>query len=439
MKPDASQDFAVQVVQRLVDAGFEALWAGGCVRDLLLGRTPQDYDVATSARPDQVREIFGHRRTLAVGESFGVIVVLGPRQAGQVEVATFRTDGDYLDGRRPESVTYCTALEDAKRRDFTINGMFYDPLQERVLDFVGGERDLAAGVIRAIGHPEARIREDKLRMLRAVRFAATFEFQLEEATAAAIQSMAAQISVVSAERIGSEIRRMLVHEHRDRALQLMREVHLLPEILPELQAVANDGDAWNRLLLRMRHLGTADFPVALASAFAAAGEAAALEPSRAAEMLEAAGRRLRCSNRDIADAAWLVRNQHAIRNASDLSLARLKRILAEPLAADLLLFDRADRQSRQLETTDADFCQDFLSRHSPDEINPPPLLTGRMLISQGHTPGPSFKQVLDAVRDAQLNRQISTPEEAVLLAEQHLRQLTDSAAPVTDGQSQHSP
>ncbi len=236
------REFAIEIVRKLRAAGYEALMAGGCVRDLLLGREPQDYDVATTARPEQVRTLFGHRRTLAVGASFGVIVVLPPRgnDAGQVEVATFRTEGPYLDGRRPESVAFCTPEEDAQRRDFTINGMFYDPIETRVLDFVEGEADLAARVIRAIGDPHDRMREDKLRMLRAVRFTATLDFELDEVTAAAVREMADQITVVSAERIAQELRRMLVDAHRRRAVELCDDVGLLAVILPELAVESSD-------------------------------------------------------------------------------------------------------------------------------------------------------------------------------------------------------
>lgn len=419
MTPDAQLEFATQVVQRLVDAGYEALWAGGCVRDHLLGRTPKDYDVATNARPDQVRELFGRRRTLAVGESFGVIVVLGPKAAGQVEVATFRNDGDYLDGRRPDSVTFSTPFEDAKRRDFTINGMFFDPLADRVLDFVGGERDLAAGVIRAIGDPAARMQEDKLRMLRAVRFAATFEFHLDEDTASAVRSMAPQIDAVSTERIAAELRRMLGHEHRDRALQLSADVDLLPEIVPELNPVMENTDAWARLLQHLRLLGNTDFPVALAAVLATITDRQ-LNESLSGQQVEIIGKRLRLSNREISDAGWILAHRETLQDASSLSLAQLKRLLAQPLAAALIQFDRADQESRDLEPVDSDFCTDFLSRHSDDEINPSPLLSGRMLIARGHTPGPRFKDVLDSVRDAQLNLQIATEAEALALAERLL-------------------
>src|SRR5690606_34637150 len=230
--------FATDVVRQLTDAGYVALWAGGCVRDLMLGRAPQDYDVATNARPEQVREVFGRRRTHAVGESFGVILVLeSGRKGRQVEVATFRTEGVYSDGRRPDSVEFCTPEEDARRRDFTINGMFFDPLHERVLDYVGGEADLGQGIVRAIGDAHDRMSEDKLRMLRAVRFTATFDFHLDETTAAAIRSMAGEIRVVSWERITQELQKMLVDQHRERAIRLCHDLGLLGIILPELRDI----------------------------------------------------------------------------------------------------------------------------------------------------------------------------------------------------------
>src|SRR5262249_10299637 len=221
------REFALEVAKKLREAGFEALWAGGCVRDELLGLTPKDYDVATSATPDQIRDLFGRRRTLPIGASFGVITVLGPRAAGQIEVATFRTDAAYSDGRHPDSVTFTTAEHDAQRRDFTINGLFFDPIAEKVVDYVGGQADLERHVLRAIGDPRLRFGEDKLRMLRAVRFAAAFNFAIDRQTLDAIQEMAPEISNVSAERIGAEIRRMLTDRSRAAAFALLRETKLL--------------------------------------------------------------------------------------------------------------------------------------------------------------------------------------------------------------------
>src|SRR5712691_10849232 len=234
LDPVLQREFAVEVVRRLKDAGYTALWAGDCVRDHLLGKTPKDYDVATNATPEQVRRVFSKRKTLDVGASFGVIIVVGPKRAGDVEVATFRSDLGYSDGRRPDAVRFSTPEEDAQRRDFTINGMFYDPVEQRVLDFVGGERDLADGIVRAIGDPHDRMREDKLRLLRAVRFTAAFEFQLDPVTKAAVTEMASQIHIVSAERIAAELRRMLTDRHRNSAIELADEVGLLREILPEV-------------------------------------------------------------------------------------------------------------------------------------------------------------------------------------------------------------
>ena len=195
--PAASRGFAAEIVRRLRAAGHEAYWAGGCVRDELLARIPADYDVATAALPEIVRNLFGRKKTLAIGAAFGVITVLGPKPAGQVEVATFRTDADYTDGRHPAGVTFCSAREDAQRRDFTINGMFLDPLSGEVHDFIGGREDLAAGVVRAIGTPAMRFAEDHLRMLRAVRFAAGFDFALEHNTRGAIERMTHLVGCVS--------------------------------------------------------------------------------------------------------------------------------------------------------------------------------------------------------------------------------------------------
>src|SRR5829696_9146494 len=206
---DPRREFATDIVGRLRREGFRALWAGGCVRDLLLGQDPADYDVATDATPEQVMAIFGHR-TVPVGVSFGVVRVRHPR-GGEVEVATFRSDGAYVNGRYPESVVFSSPEQDAARRDFTINGMFYDPFAEQVIDYVGGRADLEARILRAIGDPWARFREDKLRLLRAVRFAARFRLTIDPATRAALRAMAGQIVVVAAERIAQELRRMLVH------------------------------------------------------------------------------------------------------------------------------------------------------------------------------------------------------------------------------------
>ncbi|MDZ4685900.1 MAG: CCA tRNA nucleotidyltransferase [Planctomycetaceae bacterium] len=399
---DAPREFATDIVRRLREAGFVAYFAGGCVRDLLLGRAAKDYDVATSARPEQVRELFGQRKTLAVGESFGVIVVLGPRAAGQVEVATFRTDLEYTDGRRPDRVEFCSPEEDAQRRDFTINGMFYDPVDSRVLDFVGGEHDLAAGVIRAIGDPHARMTEDKLRMLRAVRFTATLEFQLDAATADAIRKMADQLHVVSAERIAQELRKMLVDPHRRRAIELCDDVRLLTVIFPELR----DRTAWERTLAMLSLLPAPAFELAFA----------VLLHMLPAATVHAICRRLKLSNDESNRITWLVGQQNALREAATMSLARVKRLLSHPDRDDLLQLARAALLAAEADLHPMLFCEEFLARTPAAELNPPPLITGDDLIHLGLRPGPRFKELLDTIRDAQLNREIATNDEALALA-----------------------
>ena len=418
---DPNREFACEVVSRLKQAGHQALWAGGCVRDYLLGRVPQDYDVATDARPDEVRQIFGHRRTLAVGASFGVIVVRGSQGAADVEVATFRTEGPYLDGRRPESVTFATPEEDAKRRDFTINGMFFDPVAQQVLDYVGGEHDLGAGLVRAIGDPHDRVREDKLRMLRAVRFAANLDFELDAVTASAIREMADQLTVVSAERITQELRKMLTNEHRARGMRLAQEVALLEIILPELAPLlpaAADETAkaeWERTLNMLHLLQEPSFELAAATLWQALPGQRNL-----AETAAALGQRWRMSNHEIEHVAWLLEHQRRLDDAPHLPLCRLKRLLAQELIEDLLKLMRVERITKELDLGPVIFCEEYLRNTSPEEINPPPLVSGKDLIALGLQPGPEFKELLDAVRDAQLNGEIHTREEALALVRERI-------------------
>jgi poly(A) polymerase len=422
---EQNRQFAVDVVRRLKDAGFTALWAGGCVRDFLLGRTSKDFDVATDARPDDVRNLFGHRRTLAVGASFGVIVVRAPRGVEDVEVATFRTEGPYLDGRRPEHVSFTTPEEDAQRRDFTINGLFYDPIEQQVFDFVDGERDLRAGIVRAIGDPHDRMTEDKLRMLRAVRFAATLEFELDTVTAAAVRNMAAQMLVVSAERIAQELRRMLVDGHRMRAMQLTAEVGLLPVILPEVALLISESDSphWERTLHMLDLLGTSRFELATAVLLhAVRAEGRAADMPAAKQVVHAICRRLKLSNQETDDICWLFKHQLALRDASGLSTAALKRLMSQRLIADLIALFRVETLARGADLTAVVFCEEYLNSTPREEIDPPPLLTGDDLIAHGFHPGPQFKTILDTVRDAQLNGEITTMDQALQLA----RDLTDA-------------
>lgn len=399
---DANRKFAIEVVRKLTDAGHKSLWAGGCVRDFMLNRTPGDFDVATTARPDQVRAIFSHQRTLAVGASFGVIVVLGPGQVSPVEVATFRTEGVYLDGRRPDSVEFCTPEEDARRRDFTINGMFFDPLTEQVHDFVGGMVDLQAGVIRAIGDPAARFDEDKLRMLRAVRFTATLGFRLDEQTALAVTKHAESIKVVSAERIAQELRRMLSHRNRSQAIRLMRDLHLLAEIIPELTAEWSQNPNAERLLAAISHLEDVSFEAAAATLLHGLIQNGAESKQRTGRV-NAICKRLRLSNDEIDRIVWIVDNLDQIEGLRGASQARIKRLLSQPGAAELIAVSAAIRLANEHDTGDVDFAKRVLETTSPVELKPPPIVTGATLRSWGLEPGPSFKVILECMYDRQLN------------------------------------
>jgi len=426
----SQREFATEIVRKLRDAGFLAYFAGGCVRDLLLNRPAKDYDVATSAKPAEVRQLFGQRRTLAVGESFGVIIVLGPKAAGQVEVATFRTDLEYTDGRRPDGVVFCTPDEDAQRRDFTINGMFYDPIDSRVLDYVNGEADLAAGVVRAIRDPHERMREDKLRMLRAVRFAATLDFQLDPVTANAVREMAGEITVVSVERIAQELKKMLVDRHRVRAIALCGELGLLAVILPELFATPASGGhqppEWSHRL----HSISLDHPTRIQGVDTPRSLLALLrEPSFelafAALLLPLSSktvmticRRLKLSNDETDRITWLVEQQHALDQAATLSLAPLKRLLAHRYRDDLLKLTHARLLAADADLHPVLFVEEFLLQTPPEVLNPPPLISGDDLVALGYRPGPRFREWLETVRDAQLNLEIVSRDEALALVRQ---------------------
>jgi len=411
------RDFALDIVRKLRDVGFEALWAGGCVRDQLLGLVPKDYDVATSATPDQIRDVFGRRRTLPIGAAFGVITVLGPRSAGQIEVATFRTDAAYSDGRHPDSVSFTTAEHDAQRRDFTINGLFYDPVADQVVDYVGGQQDLEARIIRAIGDPRLRLAEDKLRMLRAVRFAAAFDFQIEPATLAAIQEMAAEINSVSGERIGMEIRRMLTDPHRAVAIQLLRDVSLLPHVLPEIASLSTaDFDEIKRLLSVLRE---PTLSLALAALLVRLDERTDSEldssplATRHAPLSYSIGRRLKYTNKEIERAAWLLNHLPAMSRAAELPWPQLQRILIHDGARELVELREAIAGSADPALA---FCRERLA-WPPERLNPPALVDGGDLIRHGLEPGPNFAVILEQVRDAQLNGQINSRDEALALVD----------------------
>ncbi len=406
MPTNPQREFALEIVRQLRAAGFEALWAGGCVRDQLLNREPKDFDVATNARPEEIQKLFGQRRTLAIGAAFGVIGVLS-KNIGAVEVATFRSDGAYLDGRHPSSVVFTTAEHDAQRRDFTINGMFFDPLEDRVIDYVGGQTDLAAGVIRAIGDPTARFTEDKLRMLRAVRFATTFDFTIEPATLAAIHNMADEVNVVSAERIGAELTRLFVHPRRSDGLRLLQEAGLLKPLFPELADTASSNTgAWRQILQTLERLESENLSTALAALF--------VDFTDSGQVAAAVGRRFRFSNKEIDLAVWLTRQLPCIAEAEQLPWPRLQRILTHDGARELMALAQAALGSTHVGVVK---CQEFLAL-PVEKLNPPPLLTGDDLVRHGYQPGRHFARLLTAIRDAQLEGQVRNEAEALKLAEQ---------------------
>ncbi|MGE0606639.1 MAG: CCA tRNA nucleotidyltransferase [Pirellulales bacterium] len=409
LDPEQQRLFAIEAVQRLRDGGFVAYWAGGCVRDQLLGRRPKDYDVATSATPPQISRVFRNRKTLQVGAAFGVVVVIGGRRAGQIDVATFRHDVGYSDGRRPDEVVFSDPEQDALRRDFTINGLFFDPIEDAVIDFVGGQEDLKSRVVRAIGDPRARLAEDKLRMLRAVRFAATLGFELESATAAAIAEMASRITVVSAERITQEMRAMLSHASRAQAVKTLHNLGLLAAILPE---APTSQPVWSRTLSLLQSLSLGTFESALAGLFWHARR----ETPPLAETVETAALRWKLSNKELDRAKWLVRHRQELANAQALPWPRLQRLLISPGIEELLDLYQAGAGEDPQVAASVNYCRQ--QRALPvEKLNPPPLLTGDDLLRHGVPGGPRFKSLLEQVRDAQLTESITSPAEALALVD----------------------
>jgi poly(A) polymerase len=430
------REFAVGVVRRLREAGHQALWAGGCVRDELLGLVPKDYDVATDATPDQVRRLF--RRTVAVGAAFGVVQVLGSRPLA-VEVATFRSDVSYSDGRRPDRVVFSSPREDAERRDFTINGMFFDPIENRLIDYVGGQQDLQARTLRAIGDPLTRFGEDKLRMLRGVRMATRFGLTIDPATAGAIRAMAGQITVVSAERIADELRKLLVDRHRARGMNLMYDVGLVGPILPELLPMkglpqglpaAPTGDLWDHVMRVLDHLGAGpSFPLAFAALLHDVGKPRTV--ARKGERYtfynhEHVGRRvaseiclrLKMSNEERERVEWLVEKHQYLADARQMRQAKLKQVLAHPGIKELLALHEADALASGHDLDHVTYCRQLLAQWTEADLNPPPLVTGDDLKEHGVPQGPAYKRMLDAVREAQLDGTITTKEQGLKLVDQ---------------------
>lgn len=397
---------AESIINKLAGAGFEALLAGGCVRDLLLGTVPKDYDVATSATPEEVCKIYPHARK--VGAHFGVVIVRASGHA--IEVATFRQDGKYTDGRHPDQVVFSNAKEDAKRRDFTINGMFYDPARDEIIDYVGGKRDLENKLVQAIGNPERRFEEDHLRMLRAVRFAARLGFHLEQETFEAIYNRAEKIRSVSAERIREELEQILADSNRVDGFDMLCATGLLPHLWSDSR--------WSTARVKRSHAALAALPddAGFTLAFAAM-----LYHLDAAE-IAAVCRALATSNKHRKNAVWLSEHLAGAASGEIRTQADLKLLMAGPCFEDLMLLLKAREQAecespRILESLSA-----RAAAIARDEIAPTPFVSGDDLIRMGLVDGPPFKEILDRIYYRQLNMELADRAAALREAEDLIKQ-----------------
>ena len=435
----SARAFAQRICRDLRRAGHQAYFVGGCVRDILLEREPADYDVATDATPEQVQQLFP--QSLAVGAKFGVIVVTedsGDGASLQVEVATFRSDVGYSDGRHPDSVVYSDSPEkDAWRRDFTINALLLDPESKEVLDFVGGRDDLRAGIIRAIGRPQDRFAEDKLRMVRAVRFAARFRYAIEASTFSAIVKFAPEIHEVSAERLRDELTKILTEGAARRGFELLDETRLLPELLPEISRMKGveqppqfhpEGDVWTHTLMMIEGLragcsrtlawGVLLHDVGKPPTFAPpSGPGGRIRFDEHVEvgtrMAEEICRRLRFSNDDTAQIASLVANHLRFKDVPQMKPSTLKRFVRLDRFDEHLELHRMDVLSSNGILDAYEYARERMNSIPPEAIRPQPLVTGDDLIAAGYEPGPRFKEILDAVEDAQLDGKLTSREAAI--------------------------
>ncbi len=454
MTKNVAQVAAEAIVERLRAEGYDAYFAGGCVRDMLLGREQQDFDVATNARPDVVLDLFP--RTFAVGAHFGVVLVADEINGEEIvtEVATFRSDGAYSDGRRPDEVRFSDSpQEDVVRRDFTINGMLLDPqvlaetgdLNQATLDFVGGRADLAAGVIRAIGDPDRRFAEDRLRMLRAVRFAARFEFDIELETEKAMRSHSEAISQVSCERIRDELTRMLTEGQARRAFELLDRTGLLRQVLPEIDRLHEveqppeyhpEGDVWVHTLLLLEKLPAGVSPtLAWGALLHDVGKPATFEraPDRirfnghvevGVRIAESICRRLRFSSEETAQIAALVENHMRFGDVMRMKESTLKRFFRLPRFPEHLELHRIDCLSSHADLSLYDYAKRRYETLPEEAVKPPLLVTGEDLIAAGYRPGPRFKEMLAAAEDAQLEGHIASKDEGLALVRAAFRWTT---------------
>jgi poly(A) polymerase len=422
---------ATEVLVQLRNAGFQAYFVGGCVRDLVMGREPKDFDVATDALPEEVQRLFPN--SLMVGAQFGVVMVPGTEVP--VEVATFRNDGIYDDGRHPRQVSYArTPQEDVKRRDFTINGLLFDPVQDQVLDYVGGERDIRERRIRAIGQAFARFQEDHLRMLRAVRFAARFGFSLDPSALSAIRDSAELIQNVSHERIRDEVLKILTEQSPRRGFELLNETRLLQFILPEVKAMQGvaqppqfhpEGDVWTHTLMMLEGLRSRSATLALGTLLHDIGKPPTFSVRDrirfdghvevGAKMAEVICRRLRLSSQQTERVVALVQNHLRFKDLPQMRRSTQLRFLRMDGFEEHLELHRLDCLASHGNLSNYELAKRLLQETPPEEIKPQRLLSGDDLIAAGYTPGPRFKQILHAVEDAQLEGLIHSREDAMRL------------------------
>jgi poly(A) polymerase len=427
------RDLANSACDTLRQNGYQALFVGGCVRDLLLGREPADFDVTTDAPPERVMSLFPE--SVGVGAQFGVVLV--PRDGHKVEVATFRSDVGYSDGRHPDRVVYSTtAKEDVQRRDFTINGLLMRHDTAEVLDFVGGQADLKAGILRAIGEPSRRFEEDKLRMLRAVRFAARFRFIIEPATYVAIRRHAAEISQVSAERLRDELTKLLTEGVARRGFELLDDTELLQQLLPEIAAMKGieqppefhpEGDVWIHTRLMIEQLAAGCSPtLAWGALLHDVGKPPTFKPVSetgdrirfdghadvGVRMAEDICRRLRFSNEETEQITALVANHMRFKDVAQMRTSTLKRFVRLPHFDEHLELHRLDCLSSHRRLESYGFVQRFLADTPPDQVHPPRLLTGDDLQQMGYVPGPLFSEILRSLEDAQLEGRVQNKEGA---------------------------
>jgi len=395
----ATKSTALWVVRRLREAGFEALLAGGCVRDMLLGRRSNDYDVATDATPQQVRRLF--RRVLMIGAKFGVAMVI--HEGRTVEVTTFRSDLSYSDGRRPDGVRFSTAREDALRRDFTINGMFYDPVAREVIDYVGGRIDLDRGLVRTIGRPDERFSEDYLRMIRAVRFAVRLGFRIAPATRQAVARHAGKIASISGERICDELSKMLAAPSAGEAVTLLGKLALAAAILPELV----DAGLWKAAAQRVQAVARRhDLTLAMGALLMD------LPVAAIRKRLRAWG-----ASNDLRDSlCFLAAHRDAWREASEMPLCDFKRLVAAPDFRRLQTLWRIREEAESGRQTHARRITRRIATIDATQVAPKPLLTGDDLREMGMREGPALGTVLRAIYDAQLNEEIASRRDATALA-----------------------